>query len=577
MMDMYDHLTVRPAHRWRIKTVPVKPIYEKAPLKGAVRLPLRPGQLLLEDATLDALLSLCDGMDAAHEPQLWEGMLRASALVTPQAHKLPVAEWIRAALTDAASNADPAALPIMRAAFALYELTADRSLAAAILQWVGNMAANWQRVTGCASIRRAPADMMGLLVDLYRVTGKKPLLRLMDKLRQESMNWAGILHTFAVQQPMSKVTPIRELRQGMAAETSEEGFYTRQALTCHGMTLADGARAAVMNGTYSGNGQELSAAAAGWEKLDRYHGQACGGVSSDELLAGNAPSAGVDSAALGAWLEALCAAMEQDGDADLWQALSLIRANALPKTVLGGKMHLQQQVNALKPDAGDKPELLLAPDADRQVLAMSRLLRGTAAMLSHALCLTPDGVSICLPVTGKCSLSMNGKTVNLTMAASDKGMTVTVACKEPAAFRIRVRMPDHVTGGQVKVSRGGSASCEGGVVKEATRTWESGDTVTMTWAPALWVKQGYHQGAAVYQGDRLMMLADQSAVALCGEPVPQDGRVMLPVADIDPMKVSKGVVSNLPVLPQLKGEVRMAALTPYADGFGLAFFPKGNC
>ena len=154
---------------------------------------------------------------------------------------------------------------------------------------------------------------------------------------------------------------------------------------------------------------------------------------------------------------------------------------------------------------------------------------------------------------------------------------MTVNAKAPVSFRLKVRMPGFTEDGFVKVSRGGSAKAAAGEIKEATRAWQDGDTVTCTWKRTLRTAQGFHQGVYVMLGDVLLTrpAGDDWAVAACGQAkMTEDGRVLLPVADVSGWKAVKGVPSGLPVLPETKGEVRMAELTPYAGACGISLFPR---
>lgn len=562
----------------------LKPIFEKAPLKRAVMLPLRPGQMLTDDSVCKTLAEMAERRGLKDRPMLWEGALRVGALVNPHPEKLPVADLIRETLADQAEDGSLAlpltdSLAVMRAAWALYEASCSRQLVEAMLRWCGHLSSIWEEVTGCAAIRRSPADLLDLLEQLYRVTGKKALLSLADRLRQAAMNWAGVLHTFSVQQPLNKITSVKDMQRGMTEEDSEEGFYTRQALTCHGLSLADGARASVLCAAYSGSGQELSAARIGWEKISRFHGAMNGGICCDEMLAGNSPDAPVDTAALGAWVEALCTAMEQDADATLWDALSIMGANALPRAVMNGELQLSQKVNALKAESG-KASIRLDENTDRYDMALARLMRGAAALCSHAVTMTADSVSINLPVSGRCVCAVDGKPVTLLMKSAENGMTIEVHAKDPVNMKLKLRMPGFVTDGFVKVSRGGSAKMEAGTQREATRAWQDGDTVTMSWKPEVRLVQGFHQGLCAYLGSNLMTLNDQTGWALAanGEvTVDEAGQVLLSAAPVE-WKSVKGEPASLPVLPVTAGEIRQVKLTPYAQCLGVSLFPKqGNC
>lgn len=236
-----------------------------------------------------------------------------------------------------------------RAGWVLYAYKPNRNLLQQLIHWCGWMASNWETtVKEDISLRVNSADFMELLCNLYKVTGKKVLMTLCDQLRQASMDWASVLHTWAVHKPMTKMMEHEELLAGMREESGHEaGYYTRLYYTCHTESLADGARASLMNAAFSGNGREASALKEGWQKLARSHGAVGGAFTADEMLAGRNPSAGVDAAALGAWAETLSTQVTRADAQWACDALEVLVENGLSAAVTEEGIVPFQRANCL--------------------------------------------------------------------------------------------------------------------------------------------------------------------------------------------------------------------------------------
>ncbi len=567
--------------------MPLKPIYEKAPLKALETLPLRPGQASVRYEALERLLSLAIQEEKVEEqPALWEGIFRASCAAGQRGENLPVSGWIANALEAQAETGElpgrsiEESVAVMRAAYALYEYDAKRAVLEKLLKWCGFVAANLnEMLENTAAVRQCSAELMELLEQLYRVTGKKALLGLCEKLRRQCMDWSGILHTFAVQRPMSRVTPWADMEAGLEAEAgSEQGFYTREYLTCHGEHLADGARGAVLNGLYSGNGMELSAAQVGWEKITRYHGAVCGGVTCDGMIGGASPSACVDAAALGAWAEALCVASAA-GDG-LWalEALDIMAANAIPKAVHGGELHCLQRVNGLSDECGLYGVYHAEPD--RRIRGLNRLLRGCAAICSHAVTMRRGGLDVQLYLPGKYTAATENGTISLEVSAEAGKVTLTASVRQETGASLRLRIPAWAGHVQVLVN-GEAVKAVPGKLLLLDRVWHKDDVVSCTFERTLRILPGHHQSACVMLGNILMLMpasaAASWAVAMMGEPVMgEDGTVRCPVASVPDWRRHGDIPADLPVLPKVQGESWEAELRPYAEETGIALFPKGT-
>lgn len=561
-------------------TLALKPIFDQTPLLSLASLALRPGQARTSLSRLKELYALTG--DAAGHPEMWEGVFRLACIVTAHPTEEPVARWIADALAHQAQDGSltgPMAeqVALLRAAWAMYEHDAKRPLLEKLALWCGWACEHWETVLADATVRVSPADLMELLLNLYRVTGKKPLLHLCERLRAEAMDWSGALHTFSVQRAMRRIISWDELERGMQAEDGREsGFYTRQYLTCHGETLADGLRSSLMSGRFSGSGTELSAPQVGWEKVSRYHGAVCGGVTADETLGSASPSCAVDAASLGAWAEAF-ADMRENWAFD---ALDVLLHNGLPASIGEQGLVVFQRVNGLAEDCGTADCYHVR---DRAALrALNRLCRGYAAAVSSAVTMRQDGASVNLYVPGRFTVPTEQGALALNIAGNDGSWAVTVRARQPIKAVLRLRVPAWAEEASVTVNGLDVGDDCVGMSIALDRTWQSGDVIAVRFSRKLRVVGGYHQSACVMHGNQVLALpATEDGdwnVALCGQPtLAEDGSVTVPLRCV-PVWQRKGPVPvDLPVLPETAGETVTAALAPYADTpCRIAVFPRGK-
>lgn len=552
--------------------MPLKPIYEKSPLVALKEIPLRPGQVRVNHAKAEQLYAMASA--CLEQTSLWEGVFRLACILKAKPMEEPVAKKILLAM-EGQPDGVAETVAIMRAALAVYEYDAKRSLLEKLAAWCGWLAENWEQVMVCADVRVHAADLMELLQVLYRVTGKKAILSLCDKLRQQAMDWSGILHTFAVQRPMNRVTFWKDMEAGLEAENgSEAGFYTRQYLTCHGESLADGVRSARQNGLFSGNGQELSAAKAGWEKVSRYHGAVCGGITADETIGGRSPSCAVDAASLGAWAEALSACDTEE----TWacEAVEALLENGLPATLNGEKLIPFQRVNSLAENCGTK-DCYHVHEGDEQVFrALNRLCRGYARAISSAVTVGPEGFSVNQYIDGRYAVPMADGPWVITV----NGGKVSISAKAPGKAAVRLRIPSWTKDACVTVNDEGGYEGKPGTWLTLERTWQDGDRVTLDFPKEITVADGYHQSLCVRYGAKVLAYApamDAWNVALCAEPVLENGRVTAMVKRVPDWRKNGSVPGDLPVLPATEGEAFPVELIPYAEApCRIALFPKGE-
>lgn len=562
--------------------MPLKPIYEKAPLTRPASLPLRAGQAKMEREDGKRLYDLaCQAKDA---PALWEGAYRLACAVTDKPAREPCAAWIASALS--AQREDGAldlawadAVAVMRAAYAMYEQDAERGLLERMLRWCACLAARWDEAMAQSGIPAHPADLMGLLLDIYRVSGKAAILKLCERLSRQGLDWCGVLKTFSVERPMRRITPWEDMEAGLAAEGGDQaGFYTRQYLTCHAESLADGMRYAAEIAALTGGGRALEAGKTGWEKLTRWHGAVCGGVTGDETLAGTSPASAVDAASLGAWAEALGAQGAMMRDAWAFDALEILAENGLPAALCGDKLIPFERVNGLSANCAVRDCYHVHDGGEQAPRALKRLTRGYAALSQSAVTTRETGADVNLYLTGSYALRLGGSPALLSIAGKDGEYVVRVGLRGEETATLALRIPSWTEDAFIRVNDEGGLEGHAGQWLEISRAWRRGDRITVSFARRAQVKEGHHQGAAVMYGATLMAYPasrEDWAVALCGEPQVREGRVYAALRRVPAWRMSGPVPADIPVLPRGEGEPFEAELRPYAETpCRIALFPR---
>ena len=557
--------------------MPLKPIFEKAPLTAMASQPLRAGLVRAESAAMNKLYALSAvSSDAA----MLEGAFRLACIVTAKPGEEPVAVSIRAILnTQRADGSFDASfkdsVAILRAAWALYEYEARKPLLDHIARWCAFAVQHWDELMADDDVWVNSADLLELLENLYRVTGKAAVLTLCERVATMTMGWSSVLNTISSQRPTSRTVTREELLTGLQTENgSRDGYYTHFCRTNHAEMLADGARSTMAKGWYSGSATELNATRNGWERLSRHHGAVCGGLTSDELLEGTSPAEAVSTAALGAWAEALCAAAMTEKADWAWSALERMAYNAMPACLAGDKLLPFQHVNALNGNVDENTCFHVS--ADHVQRALIRLARGYAALASNAVTATPEGAAINLYMPGRYAIPMGEGLLILTIAVSAAGANITIHCKQETKAAIRLRMPEWSRNTEVLVNGADLHEEVKAGMMTFDRNWNDGDVIALHFEQSLRVMDGHHQGKYVMRGPVLMVLPvegenwKQALVAVNAE----EQRVTATLDAVKEWKIKGNLPADLPVLPETAGQIAAYALTPYARSAArIALFP----
>ena len=514
------------------------PVFERSPLTASKCLPLRPASVRPDCREAALLLKLLRAEPRLHEePVLWEGLIRLAAMQGESEDAL-VALILKRQAENGSFGGDPQQeIAAARALFAAFETEPKQELLRPLMAWCARLHADWRNIASDPWLHSHPADLAELLVQLYRAAGAKPLTGLLESLRRAALAWDVPLHAFDTRSAVHAA-------DGGTADASADP-----------VALADGARAALTFSVYSGNGHEREAAETGWKRISRWHGQPNGGITGLDTLGGSAPDAPVKAETVGAWLEAFAAQMQHGSLLWAADAMEALLVNAVPALVADDGIRLTDACNRVKRDA---PKL---PEKDR-IAGLARLSRGVAAALCSAVCVTPNGAALLLPLSGKAAFPVKESRITIEAERKDGLLCCTVRAKEEIRADLRVRIPAWMEGAELQTCGEAFPIAEAGLT-HLDRTWRDGDIITLAWHESLRTAPGYHQSVSVYRGAVLLAARCDAMkelhVAACGEPAEKKGRTVLPVKAVD------GPAKAMPVRPAVKGKASDIDLVPYAE------------
>lgn len=340
------------------------------------------------------------------------------------------------------------------------------------------------------------ADVLRVTVDLYRRTGQRFLLDLMENLRSRLPDVSGVMHMFPFQtayQPEKGVHSVQE-----------QEYYDRMDRFATGKLTADSAAMTALLSQYSGSGRDAAAAKTGLAALNRYHGMPSGAFASDPYLAGRDPARAAELDAVCAQAEAWLDALFSAGDLVMADQLEKLLVNVLPDLLTKDGLRIQSPTNRLADDDSCQPVVPEPADA-------SALLRALYA-IRRAVWLSPDDQTIAymLPVSGGCVTRLSGVPVRLAadvQGVFQKEITIRVECRQPVSCTLKIRVPAYADGAQLMLNGEKAQSVPQGTLAEIRRTFRSGDVITLRLSLSPRIETGYRSSASIFVGAQLMALA----------------------------------------------------------------------
>ena len=177
--------------------MPQKSIFTRYPLLTVPHCFLSNGLIRTDDLKIRKLYQNTQAFPDA--PSVWEGAFRLATLLSDHPLSEPVSGLITAALTETEDGAFKGGIEeqiaVARAGMALFEYNTDRMILKRIASWCRYLEIEWDQLFTAGKTLFVPADLMELLVNVYRVSGIKSVLRLCTKLRSAAFDWTTALHT----------------------------------------------------------------------------------------------------------------------------------------------------------------------------------------------------------------------------------------------------------------------------------------------------------------------------------------------------------------------------------------------
>lgn len=498
-------------------------------------------------------------------PCLWEGLFRLACLVKNKPLEEPVAARIAEACAATENGAFNGSVTeqvcIARAALALYEYNTDRAMLKRLAEWVRYTEIEFDTITAQDGILYRPADLMEFLVRFYQSSGVRAALRLCARIRAESFDWTTALHTF--QQSIPIRTGEEDRGYPIPDTTPDRIEYDqKEKLINHAEMLADGIRYTVFAGLFSGHGQDLSSGRTAWTYLEKHHHALCGGTTGDPYLNGNGPDRAVNNQVLCAWTEAFAAQTLLPDSAWAVAELTRIAYNGLEDCLNRDPVPGVQYVNTVSAEeaAPEKPAALYA-----------RLTRAAASVFHHAVAMTEKGIRINCLLPAKYMLMVQKQALIL----HTDHTSVAFQCRKPAEASVELFVTPSCSCA-VRLTREGQTESnvssgeipEGGRFLRTDAVWKNRDRLELIPDERILSEVTHHQGAAYTRMNRLLCVpADEGsfARAACGDPVMEDGKAKVPAAAAEKWHLKDSRPSDIPVLPETRGEPVLTELKEYAS------------
>ena len=361
------------------------------------------------------------------------------------------------------------------------------------------------------------ADTLYVALCAYNVTGKRPLLDLCRLLLLQGKDWTRFCHTFPYRAPMYKHTPPAQMYTLLRASDGERSYYAHLQRTTRACNVAQGLRVPALGYVLTGSGKQEEAFEAGFSKLMKAHGVACGCFTGDTLLAGGNPSQGVDARAVHELMKTLEAELYAQGAPDAADALERLAFNALPAMYTRDMRACQwiQQPNQVRVsrearafyDAGEEANLFTgSSNAD----VLSAVHRGFPGYASSLWMLSRDGGLAAMsyaPCTLRYRLGETAVRVAVDGAYPyDGAVRIELSLSEDAAFPIHLHIPAWAEGATAAVG-GDVTDCAPGGFATLSRQWHDGDVILLNLPMRPRLTRWYHASAAVERGPLVFALA----------------------------------------------------------------------
>lgn len=339
----------------------------------------------------------------------------------------------------------------------------------------------------------AGADALRVSLDLYRRTGQKFLLKLIEELRSRLPDVSGLMHSF----PFT-----REYQPEKTENPQEYEYYERMKRLATGCNTAEALSITALLSQFSGSGRDASAPRVGLNALLRYHGMPSGAFAADPYLAGRDPSRASELEAVCAFAESCLDSFSTTGDPIFAARAEMLLVNALPDLLTDQGCRGASPINRLSGDESCRP----IPLTHGEILP---LLRALYALRRSMWFMKDEGTLCCaLPQSGGCVTYLRGIPVRVTAAAKgvwQRRLTLTLECKSPVQANIQIMVPEYAEEAAVHSSMD-VQEVPSGAIHTVSGTFRTGDTIVLEYRVSPRAVSGYRGSVSFYAGAELLAL-----------------------------------------------------------------------
>ena len=555
--------------------MPQKSIFVKYPLLTVQHGFLSSGLIRTEDSNIRKLYQNIQAFSDA--TSVWEGAFRLAALLSDDPLSEPVTGLITAALTATEDGSFKGCIEeqieVARAGMALFEYNTDRMILKRIASWCRYLEIEWDQLFKTGKTLFIPADLMELLVNFYRVSGIKSVLRLCAKLRSAAFDWTTALHT------IQQVFPLESAEEEQISfieriGVNELDYDQKQVLLNHAETLADGIRYTLYAGLFSGNRQDLTAGKDAWNVLEKHYRAICGGTTANPFLNGAASNARISTKALAAWTEAFASQMLLP-DSE-WATDEMVRIvfNGLSYCLHSKQLPDYQTVNCIRSGIKQIDTAKLYAKAAR---AAATAFRGGITVKDNGIRINYLLPARYLTMVQKEAviLHSDGNVIRFS-GKSQKTIPIDLFRARTETAIISVRRGDEET----KVAPEQTEYCKTGQYICLEDMSFTGDTIRFDQNKNIYSENTHHQGICWFVRNHLMVYeSDKQSynVAAAKEPQIEGKEVKVTLFNIDGWYLHENEPDDIPVLPGQYLDVKRVRLVPYdLSSVKVSLFPRIN-
>ena len=374
------------------------------------------------------------------------------------------------------------------------------------------------------------AENMLYVVKLYNITGQKYLLELLNKIKDQMLDWPTVFHTFPNIQPISKSFAWERLKNGMESPDEEGGlsgidkpFFNKYYHQSHGVNIAMGLKAPGVISLIKSGFKEQGGFKFGWSKLTKYHGTANGMFTCDEHLDGTLPTKGCASTAVTETMASIEALIGLgDFGNELCDILEKLAYNALP-AMFGADMKSYQrlqQTNQICAASGEHKWYNL--DKNVNAFTENKQLDACAASIGNGwpqfasslwYATNDDGLSVISYAPCRVKTVIDGVPVKLQVTGSypfNESIDIEATVKAPVEFPMYLRIPFWAKSPVISLPDGEIMTVKSGETACIRRKWMSGDIVRLDLNMEPRITRWGHQLSAVEVGPLLMAYSPKS-------------------------------------------------------------------